>query len=57
VLVLMNARVFRGHAPGDMFDVPDDEFTQHLIERGVLTSMERWEDRARAEKIEDPWPE
>lgn len=52
----MDVRCISGHRPGDMFELPDEK-AQPLVERGFLTSMELWEDRARAEKINDPWPE
>jgi hypothetical protein len=56
MLVRMNVRCIPGHRPGEMFDVSEDQ-AGPLIERGFLTSMELWEDRAAAEKVDDPWPE
>jgi uncharacterized Zn finger protein len=54
VLVLIRVKIRQDVAPGDMIEV-DDEEGERLIARGHVTSMELWEDRARAQKIDDPW--
>ena len=54
VLVLIRVKIRQDLSPGDMVEV-DDEEGERLIARGHATSMETWQARAAAEKIDDPW--